>query len=266
MENKMKIAVLGCGNMGSAIIGGIKKHFGDTWQVVAYDPFRQAVDALGDLVQYEEPSEWFKTTTPDIVLLAVKPQIIKKALEVFSKSTDTTVWISIAAGVSLSSLEAALPRDAKVCKVMPNTPAMIGSAMSGFTLNTLCKNKDREKVTALLETIGKYIEVPEYQMDAVTGLSGSGPAYVYMIIEALADGGVAAGLPYAEALKSAVQTVKGAAEMVEKSGESPAVLRSRVMSPGGTTAAAVKALENGGLRSALINGVVASAERAKELG
>lgn len=262
----MKIAVLGCGNMGAAIIGGVIKTFGSRWEIDAYDPYKEAVDNLGDAVKYKEPAQWFDGDAPQIVLLAIKPQIMKKALEVFTKLSDTTLWVSIAAGISIESLEDALPTGAKVCRVMPNMPAMIGSAMSGFTLNGMCGEEERTKVTSLLNTIGEYIEVPEYQMDAVTGLSGSGPAYVYMVIEALADGGVAAGLPYPAALKSAIQTVKGAAEMVEKSGESPAVLRSRVMSPGGTTAAAVRALENGGLRAALINGVMASAERSKELG
>lgn len=262
----MRVAVLGCGNMGSAIISGIKKCFGESWQILAYDSYKPAVEALGDSVIYAEPDSWFTDKAPDIVLLAIKPQIMKNALEVFTQTDDTTVWVSIAAGISIEGLETVLPANAKVCRVMPNTPAMIGSAMSGFTLNGLCTEDERTKVTAMLETIGEYIEVPEYQIDAVTGLSGSGPAYIYMVIEALADGGVAAGLPYPAALKSAIQTVKGAAEMVEKTGESPAVLRSRVMSPGGTTAAAVKALENGGLRSALINGVMASAERSKELG
>lgn len=263
----MKVAVLGCGNMGAAIIEGIHKSFGSSWQIEVFDPNRDAVDKLGDKVTYTEPQSWFQSDeTPDIVLLAIKPQIMKKALEVFTQTAETTVWVSIAAGITMDSLADVLPEKAKVCRVMPNTPAMIGSAMSGFTLNSFCGDAEREKVCALLETIGSYIEVPEFQMDAVTGLSGSGPAYIYMVIEALADGGVAAGLPYPAALKSAVQTVKGAAEMVEKSGLPPAVLRSQVMSPGGTTAAAIKALENGGLRSALINGVMASAERSKELG
>lgn len=262
----MKIAVLGCGNMGAAIIGGIKKTFGSKWDIVAFDPFVEAVEKLGEWVTFQKPEEWFDAEAPDLVLLAVKPQIMAKALSVFTKISDSTVWVSIAAGITIEKLEECLPTDSKVSRVMPNTPAMIGSAMSGYAMNNLCGDNERKKITALLETIGEYIEVPEFQMDAVTGLSGSGPAYVYMVIEALADGGVAAGLPYPAALKSAIQTVKGAAEMVEKTGEAPSVLRSRVMSPGGTTAAAVAELENSGLRAALINGVMASAKRSKELG
>jgi len=149
---------------------------------------------------------------------------------------------------------------------MPNTPALIGEAMSAFSLSAMCDLSDEKNVTQLLAAVGKFIRVPEYQMDAVVGVSGSGPAYIYTVIEAMAEGGVVAGLPYAQAMECAVQTVIGAAKMVQQTKESPAVLRSQVMSPGGTTAAAVKALEEGGLRAALMNAVTTAAKRSAELG
>ena len=258
----MRVAVLGCGNMGSAIIKGIQKKY--DWEIVAYDPYKPHVDAL-DNVTYMEPQDWF-TTSIDVVLLSVKPQIMGEALKVFTTTEDTTLWVSIAAGVTLAQLTNLLPHNSKICRVMPNTPALIGEGMAGYTLSSLCNSDDEKKVTALLSSIGKYIRVPEYQMDAVVGVSGSGPAYIYTIIEALTEGGVVAGLPYKDAQTAAIQTIIGAAKMVEASGESPAVLKSHVMSPGGTTAAAIKALEEGGLRAAVMNAVVSAAERSKELG
>ncbi len=259
----MKLAVLGCGNMGAAIITGIEKKY--DWSIIAYDPYRPSVEQFGD-VTYAEPKDWFTQSEPDIVLLAVKPQIMEKALSVFSNSGKSTLWVSIAAGASIEKLSAILPEGAKICRVMPNTPSLIGEGMSGYSLSESCDDKDETKVKELLSAVGKFIQVPEYQMDAVVGVSGSGPAYVYTIIEALTEGGVVAGLPYAQAQECAIQTLIGSARLVQESGEAPAVLRSQVMSPGGTTAAAVKALEEGGLRAALMNAVTSAAKRSAELG
>jgi pyrroline-5-carboxylate reductase len=149
---------------------------------------------------------------------------------------------------------------------MPNTPALIGEGMSAYALDGNCGAGEKSLAEKILACTGKYIFVSESVMGAVTGLSGSGPAYVYTVIEALTEGGVAMGLSYGEALKCAAATVRGAASMVEKTGEHPAVLKSHVLSAGGATAAAVKTLEEGGLRAALIHAVQASCERSKELG
>lgn len=259
----MKIAVLGCGNMGGAIITGIEKKY--DWSIIAYDPYKPSVERFDD-VNYVEPQDWFTETEPDVVLLSVKPQIMGQALSVFKTAGSKTLWVSIAAGVTINGLTEMLPDGAKVCRVMPNTPSLIGEGMSGYSLSPECTVEDEEKVQQILGAIGRFIKVPEYQMDAVIGVSGSGPAYIYTIIEALTEGGVVAGLPYAQAQECAVQTIIGAAKMVQETGEAPAVLRSQVMSPGGTTAAAVKALEEGGLRAALMNGVTAAAHRSAELG
>lgn len=259
----MKLAVLGCGNMGSAIITGIEKQY--DWSMVAYDLNKALIDQFGN-VAYEEPQEWFKNEEPDMVLLAVKPQIMEKALSCFTVPGKETLWVSIAAGISLDSLKKMLPEGANICRVMPNIPAVIGEAMSGYSLSDNCTVSNEENVKSMLGAIGKFVKVPEYQMDAVIGVSGSGPAYIFTIIEALTEGGVVAGLPYAQAQECAVQTLIGAARLVQESGEAPSVLRSQVMSPGGTTAAAVKALEEGGLRAALMNAVTSAAKRSAELG
>ena len=262
----MHIAVLGCGNMGSAIIKGLQGAYGDIWKIRAYDQHRPLVDSLGVPVTYEDPATWFENDTPDLVLLAVKPQVMASALAPFSKTTSSTLWVSIAAGVTIESLESLLPSGAKVCRVMSNTPALIGEALSAYALSEKCDSTDGAKVTQLLDAIGKVVHVPESMIAAVTGLSGSGPAYVYTVIEALTEGAVAMGLPYKTALDSAVQTLIGAAKMVQETGEAPSVLRSQVMSPGGTTAAGIRALEKSGVRAGLMQAVQAAAERAIELG
>ena len=265
----MHVAVIGCGNMGSALVMGLRKKFGSTWDISVYDPRKESVDtlnaALATPVEYSRPLEWFVGDAPDMVVVAVKPQVLPQVLSALPKTDERTLWISIAAGIQLTTLEENLPQGAKVCRVMPNTPALVGEALSAFSLSTLCDEQERVKVTSLLSAIGEVVEVPESMMSAVTGLSGSGPAYIFTIIEALTEGAVATGLPYDIALKSATQTVVGAAKMVQETGESPAVLRSKVMSPGGTTAAGVRALEQAGIRGALMGAVAAASKRADEL-
>ncbi len=149
---------------------------------------------------------------------------------------------------------------------MPNTPSLVGKGATAFTLGSRCIDGDRETVEELLGAVGISAEVPEKQMDAVTGLSGSGPAYIYLIIEALADGAVLQGLPRAEAIRLAAQTVSGAAEMVIRTGLHPAVLKDMVTSPGGTTITGLSVLEENSVRSAMISAVAAAGKRAVELG
>ena len=265
----MHVAIIGCGNMGSAIVVGLRKKYGSSWNISVYDPRKESVDALNavlaDPVEYSRPTEWFIGSAPDIILVAVKPQVIAKVLSSLGKTSEKTLWVSIAAGVREATLVDNLPEGAKVCRVMPNTPALIGAALSAFSLSALCGESERKKVTTLLEAVGEVVEVSESSMAAVTGLSGSGPAYVFTMIEALTEGAVAMGLAYDLALKSATQTVIGAAQMVKETGDAPAVLRSRVMSPGGTTAAGISALEKAGIRGALMSAVEAATKRAIEL-
>lgn len=201
-----------------------------------------------------------------VIILAVKPQGLEKALlpvaDLFSKYK---CLISILAGVSTAKLEALVGDNVPVIRVMPNTPALIGAGAAGISAGRNAGEECMELACNLFRCVGLVEVVPEALLDAVTGLSGSGPAYVYMMIEALADGGVLEGLPRATALMLAAQTVAGTAQMVLESKEHPAVLRDRVCSPAGTTIAAVQNLERHGLRSALIDAVQTAARRSREL-
>ncbi|MBC8125803.1 MAG: pyrroline-5-carboxylate reductase, partial [Gloeobacteraceae cyanobacterium ES-bin-144] len=174
--------------------------------------------------------------------------------------------ISIAAGITVAALETAAASQIRVIRAMPNTPALVGKGAAGYCIGTRATAEDAETARVILGSVGLAVAVPERLMDAVTGLSGSGPAYIYLVIEAMADGGVRQGLPREDALRLAAQTVLGAAAMVLETGKHPAVLKDMVTSPGGTTIAGLAELERRGLRAALIEAVVAASQRATELG
>lgn len=207
-------------------------------------------------------------TDCDVWLLCVKPHDIATVLREASElaAGKSRLVISVAAGVTLSALEAAAAENFRVIRTMPNTPSLVGKGATGYSLGTRATAEDAKSARDLLSAVGLAVEVPERLMDAVTGLSGSGPAYVYLIIEALADGGVRAGIPRTDAVRLAAQTVLGAASMVLETGEHPAVLKDMVTSPGGTTIAALATLEQHGVRSALIEAVGTAVQRAAELG
>lgn len=200
----------------------------------------------------------------DVLVLAVKPQVLPAVLaELKPLLTPDKLVISIAAGVTLDTLTVGLGGHARLVRVMPNTPCLVGASASGVAgLNA----EDASLVLQLMTAVGVAVTVAEPLLDAVTGLSGSGPAYVYLMIEALADGGVKMGLPRDVALKLAAQTVFGSAKLVLESGTHPAALKDAVASPGGTTIAGLHELERGGLRGVLMDAVQAATERATELG
>ena len=203
----------------------------------------------------------------DVVILGIKPQTAPEVLPQLGAQLDATqVLVSIVAGVNTARIEAALDRPIPVIRTMPQIVARLGVAATALCRGAHADDDHAALVQRLFELVGCCVAVDESQMDAVTGLSGSGPAYVYTIIEALADGGVRAGLPREVASQLAAQTVMGAARMVIESEEHPAELRDRVTSPGGTTLAGLRALEEGGLREALISAVQAAARRSSELG
>jgi pyrroline-5-carboxylate reductase len=203
----------------------------------------------------------------DVLILAVKPQLMKDVLtDVRSSMRPDTLVVSIAAGVRLATLAASLPTGQRIIRVMPNTPCLIGRGASAYSLGPHATAVDGNLAAQLLAAVGIAHLVPEEQLDAVTGLSGSGPAFVYTMIEVLSEGGVQMGLPAALAAELAVHTVAGAAEMVLATGETPATLRDRVTSPGGTTLAGLKALEGGGFNKTLIDAVRAATRRSAELG
>lgn len=203
----------------------------------------------------------------DVIVVAVKPDVVVTVCKdiVSVEQTAGALIISVAAGVTIETLELNLP-GRRVVRVMPNTACTVGQSASGFALGNLSTDEDREIVKSIFGSCGIAHEMKEFLLNAVTGLSGSGPAYVFQFIEALADGGVRVGLPRDVALQLAAQTVKGAAEMVLASGTHPGELKDRVCSPGGTTIAGVDELERGGFRSATIQAVKAATKRSMQLG
>ena len=262
------IVVIGAGNMGGAILTGAV----ESGVVTAGDV--AAVDLDEDLLAQHEKRLGVKTSTnagsvvgdADVILLALKPQIWQPVVTGFANSVSPTATvISIMAGIRTDSLEAVLPNGVPVVRSMPNLMAQVGAAASALCGGRQATEVNLAQADALLGAVGMTVRVDESQMDAVTGLSGSGPAFVFVLIDALADGGVRAGLPRQVAQQLATQTVLGAAKMVLESNESPSVLKDRVTSPGGTTIAGIRALEDGGFRASLMAAVEAAAERSKEL-
>ena len=205
-----------------------------------------------------------------LILLCVKPPDVcpmLRDLGAGGAGGEGALFLSVAAGVTLDAMEACFsPKSPRLIRAMPNTPALVGKGATAFALGNHATDDDAALAERILGAVGIVKRVPEKLLDAVTGLSGSGPAFIYTVIEALADGGVLMGLPRDAALQLAAQTVSGAAEMVLQTGEHPAKLRDMVTSPGGTTIAGLEAAESNGLRAALIQAVRAAAERSKELG
>jgi len=265
-----KFGFIGAGKMATALAGGISQAGLATGsQIAASDPHAGGREAFAEAISGAVLTEDNASVARDseTLLLAVKPQYMAAALASIAPELKAdTLVVSIAAGVTLQTISDALPAGARVVRVMPNTPCLIGRGASGFSLGQQATPEDTELVNRVLSAVGIAFEVPEPLLDAVTGLSGSGPAFVYTMIEALSDGGVLAGLPRPVASQLAAQTVSGAASMVLETGIHPAELREAVASPGGTTIAGLEALEKGGIRAALQAAVKAAAERSRELG
>jgi len=263
-----KIGFIGAGNMAEALIKGvINTGLYAADEIIAsevYEPRRKYIsDTLGIEV-YEDNLIVAKSTK--FIVLSVKPQQIEEVLTSMKSSlTKDHLMMSIAAGITISTLESYVPT-CRVVRVMPNQPCMVLASASAFSRGTNATSADCATVESVLKAVGISFEVKEYLLDAVTGLSGSGPAYAYMIIEALSDGGVLMGLPRDVSTKLAAQTLLGAAKTILETGEHPGKMKDIVCSPGGTSIEAVKVLEDCGLRSAMINAVEASAMKSKELG
>ena len=235
-------------------------------QVCVSDPSQQRLSHLKEHYQVQvTAANQTAAQATDILLLAVKPQIFETVVSDLSAIPPQVVVISMLAGTPLAKLESAFSQQ-PVVRVMPNTPATVGAGMTAIAPGHHVQAQQVELAQRLFKAVGEVVIVPERLMDAVTGLSGSGPAFVAIAIEALADGGVAAGLSRAIASQLALQTVRGTAELLAQSQLHPAQLKDRVTSPGGTTIAGVAALENAGFRAALINAVQAAYQRAQQLG
>ena len=266
---KKKIGIIGAGKIGSAIARGvIRAGLVPPAQIMASDVsevLRQSIAAeLGVKVASENNQV---CDFADIVILAVKPQIVDAvAQEIANSLGQAKLLISVAAGVPLSRLERNLGPGVRVARVMPNIPCVVGAGASGYAAGTHATSADLENVGAILNSFGIGLPVEEKYLDAVTGLSGSGPAYVFVFIEALADGGVQAGLPREVALKLALQTVYGAARMALESARHLGELKDEVTSPGGTTIAGLYALEQKGFRGVVMDAIVNATRRSQELG
>jgi len=265
----MRIGFVGAGMMAEALIAGvIAAEIASPDSVVASDKSRERREHVAGkygIRTTEENAEVVRAS--DVVVLAVKPQHAAEALDSVKESLSAgKLLISIMAGVSTRAIEARLSGGVPVIRVMPNIACVVGEAASAVALGKHAGSEHLETALAIFSAVGSAVHVDESLMDAVTGLSGSGPAYVFTVIEALSDGGVAAGLPRAAALKLAAQTVLGAAKMVLEGNEHPAVLRERVTSPAGTTVEGLAVLEEKGVRDAFARAVRAAAARSKSLG
>ncbi|OSX75498.1 hypothetical protein BU14_0234s0025 [Porphyra umbilicalis] len=265
------LGFLGGGMMAEAILRGLLNKAivkpTDVYVSEPYPPRQEVMRSLG--VHVVDGADVIRLAST--VFVAVKPDVVAALLGSLGaalKSAPSTLLVSIAAGVTLATLRASVPDAVRVVRVMPNTPCLVGATAAAFALEGASPTLDDDAalVTTLFSAVGLAVRVPEAQLDAVTGLSGSGPAYVYTFIEALADGGVLNGLPRSTARQLAAQLVFGTAKMVLDSPDvHPAELRNRVESPGGTTIAGSAALEAGGMRAAVISAVSAATRRSQEM-
>lgn len=264
----MKIGFIGTGNMGSSIIKGIlSSKFEKNENINIFDLDKEKVNNL--VKEYgvnAVNSEKELAKNCDIIVLSVKPHIIPVVLKNLSENVKKdTIILTIAAGISISVIENALGEDKKVVRTMPNTPAQVLSGMTAVTFNKNIENSEKEIIFKLLNSFGKSVEIEEKLMHAYTGISGSLPAYVYMFMEALADGGVLCGMPRNKAYEIVAQTVAGSAKMLLETGKHPGQLKDEVCSPAGTTIEAVRVLENGNFRGNVIEAVAACTEKSKEM-
>ena len=264
-----EILVVGGGNMGEALVMGmVNSAYAKVDDIVIAEPLAERAEYLRKTSGFQVvPDGAEAAPKAQTVVIAVKPQVLDVVLDGLKDAlAHGPLLISIVAGAPTSRFTGILGDEARIVRVMPNTPALVGEGAAGLCAGGGASEADLSQARQLLESVGKAVVLPESLMDAVTGLSGSGPAYVFQFIEALADGGVMAGLPREEAMLLAAQTVLGSAKMLLETGEHPGRLKDMVASPGGTTIAGLHALENGGLRSAVMNAVSAAARRSEELG
>ena len=264
----MKLGIIGAGNMASAIIGGIiKKGIISGQEIICSSPVEaerdKAAASFGINVTADNKEV---VISSEIILLAVKPQVIPiVAAEIKDVLKDDQLIISIVAGKSIAWYNEAFGRELKIIRTMPNTPALVGEGMTGVSPAPTVSEEETKKALEILSSFGEAEVVPENLMDSVVAVSGSSPAYVFMMIEAMADGAVKLGMPRAKAYKFAAQAVLGSAKMVLETGKHPGELKDMVCSPAGTTIEAVKVLEQEGFRASLIDAMEACADISKRL-
>ncbi len=265
----MKIGFIGLGNMASAIIGGmLKQQMVTPGQVIGADKFPQAARAAGEKLGITVADSNVQVAKEaDLLFLAVKPNVLAEVMEeIHEVIKDSAIIVSIVAGKSIGYIEnCAHNNDLKIVRCMPNTPALVLEGCTGVCANQNVTDAELQQVLSYLRSFGAAEVVPEKLMDAVVGVSGSSPAYVFLFIEAMADAAVAAGMPRKQAYQFAAQAVMGSAKMVLETGKHPAELKDMVCSPGGTTIDAVKVLEEKGFRAAVMDAMEACIEKSKRL-
>jgi len=269
MKLAKTIGFVGTGNMAEALIKGlIASEVVEPKQIIGSDPRKERCDELHQRFGIRTTTSNAEVVrAAEIVMLSVKPQILPAVLdEIGSHLQPHCLCISIAAGIPVSAIEGRLPKGTRVVRTMPNTPALVGAGATAIAAGGHATPDDLEAAKRIFDAVGMTVTLDEEQLDAVTGLSGSGPAYVFLIIEALSDAGVKMGLSRYNALALAAQTVLGSAKLLLETNEHPGRLKDMVTSPGGTAIAGIATLEAGGLRTTLINAVEAATRRSKELG
>lgn len=264
----MKLGFIGCGNMAQAMMNGIiDAKLVNSNEVIASDAFQPCLDDAKDKLGINITSDNKEVaSTAEMVVLSIKPQFYETVIkEIAPVIKENTIIITIAPGQSLEKIKGMFGKEVKVVRTMPNTPAMVGEGMTALCANSQIDDKEKEEVKKMIGGFSKAEYVPEYMMDSVVAVSGSSPAYVFMFIEALADGAVLLGMSRKEAYTFAAQTVMGSAKMVLETGMHPAELKDMVCSPAGTTIEAVKTLEEEGFRNAVIKAMVACADKSKKM-
>ncbi|HXZ86211.1 MAG TPA: pyrroline-5-carboxylate reductase [Myxococcota bacterium] len=259
------VGTIGAGNMAEAILRGLLRAGLSADQLCASDPDPERRRAVRELGVHATESNAEVAERAEVVVLAVKPQQLERAAHTLPRDGGP-LYLSIVAGATSAALRRLLGAGARIVRSMPNTPALVGAGISAVASDSGAEPADLERACAILRAVGEVVQVPESALDAVTGLSGSGPAYVFLFVEALTEAGVREGLSTEIARALALETVHGAARLARETGEHPALLRERVTSPGGTTSAGLAALEAGGFRAALLAAVRAATQRSRELG
>ena len=264
----MKLGFIGTGNMATAMMGGIiENHIASPKEIIGADPFapgRERVKEKYGIRVTADNNEVVKNA--EVVILSVKPQFYADVIAgIRDDVTDSHLIITIAPGKTLSWLADQFQKPVKIVRTMPNTPAMVGEGMTGACKNAYVTDEDMEKALSILNGFGKAELIPEHMMDAVVAVSGSSPAYVFVMIEAMADAAVSGGIPRSQAYKFAAQAVLGSAKMVLETGKHPGELKDMVCSPAGTTIEAVRVLEEKGFRSAIIEAMKKCEEISKSL-
>jgi pyrroline-5-carboxylate reductase len=262
----MTVAIIGAGVMGETIVSGLVRAGRPAAELMLSEPRSERAAELRERYGVEVVNNVEAATKADTLMLVVKPQDMPGLLdEISTVVRPGQLVISLAAGITTGMIESRLPDGIAVVRVMPNTPALVDEGMAAISRGTHCDEEHLLEAEDLLRSTGRVIRVPEKQQDAVTAISGSGPAYLFFVVEAMIEAGVHLGLPRATATELVTQTMVGSAKMLRETGEHPTVLRERVTSPGGTTAAAVRELENHKVRAAFMVALEAARDRSREL-